>query len=456
MPRKSLLLFLAVLFATALGISRAVTEEEFKDEIQVLKNILRLVKENHIKEIDEEKLFEGAYRGMLLALQDPYTQYFNKRDTRAFQEDTRGKFGGLGIRISIKDGLLTVISPIRGTPAYKAGVLPGDVILKIDGKSTERIKIEEAVKTLKGKSGTKVTITVRHRGSPVDRDITIIRAVIKPPSAEYEMIDKKNGIGLMRISGFSETMMSDLHLGIKEMREQNLKGLILDLRNNPGGLLPAAVRMADEFIAEGRIVSTKGRHERDSQEFWARKGQSLESLPVIVLINNGSASASEIVAGALKDRGRALLVGDRTFGKGSVQKVVGLGNDRTLKLTTAKYYMPSGKPIEDHVGIEPDIRVPMSLEDLIALRQQELEDMLRGSYHLGGLIEEDDEAATRRIAVPPEDQPDDKEPGNDKSGAKKDETGKRRKRKVDFQLKSALNILRWQLSGFKSSATALK
>lgn len=462
MPRKTLLLFLAVLFASALGISRAFSEEELDKQIKTLREVFYQVKQNHIKEMDNEKLFEGAYRGMLRALEDPYTQYLNRGDTAMFSADTKGEFGGLGILIGIKEDLLTVISPFRGTPAFEAGIMAGDVILRIEGKSTERIRIDEAMRTLRGKPGTKVTITVRHPGALMDKDITITRAVITPTVVEYKVIDEQSGIGLMRISAFNETTMKGMREGISAMREQGLKALILDLRDNPGGLLTTAVRMADEFLAEGTIVSMRGRDEHGAMVYAARKGQSLESLPTIVLVNQGSASASEIVAGALKDHGRALLVGARTFGKGSVQQMFRVGEAATVKITTANYYSPSGKPIKDHVGIEPDIYVPMSVQQRIALGNQEREDRLRGQYHLDGALPKEDEALVPESEpapggeVTPEDVPREHEPSGPLPGLQEDESNKRWKRKTDYQLKSALNILRWQMAGNRPFARAVR
>jgi len=241
--------------------------------------------------------------------------------------------------------------------------------------------------------------------------------------------------------------MKAMREGISTMREQGLKALILDLRDNPGGLLTTAVRMADEFLAEGTIVSMRGRNENGEILYKARKGQSLESLPTIVLVNEGSASASEIVAGALKDHSRALLVGARTFGKGSVQQMFRVGEAAMVKITTANYYTPSGKPIKDHVGIEPDIYVPMSFQQRIALRNQEREDRLRGQYHLDGALPKEDEALVPEGGPAPEDVPPGREPSEPRPGLQEDESKKRWKRKTDYQLKSALNILRWQTAG---------
>jgi len=444
MPRKNLVCFLAVLLATAMGLSRAFSEEKYYKETRTMARILHEVLNNYVTEPETQQLFEGAYRGMLQTL-DPYCQYFNQPQSKSFAADTEGEFGGLGIEISLSNGLLTVISPLRGTPAYDAGILAGDIILEIDGKSTERILLDEAVRILRGKPGTDVTLTIRHPGSRlVDSKITITRAIIKPTSVEFEMIDEKNGIAFVRVSSFTAKVMDDLHEAVGKLQEQDLNALILDLRQNPGGLLDKAVEMCDEFLDKGVIVSVKGRRPEQAKTFRARPGESLEELPLVLLIDEGSASASEIMAGALRDHSRALLVGARRYGKGSVQNVIPLGNGESLKLTTARYFTPNDKPIEDRQGILPDIIIPMSREHLIAIRNQEREDKLRGAYHLGGLIEEGEEIPAAGVEkLPARESPDAPPEGVPEETPQK----RRRSRVIDYQLKAAYNILKWQLSG---------
>ena len=439
MPRKSLVLFLVVVFAGALGVSRAFSQEPYEKEYETLQKIIDHVRDDYVTEVDTKKLFEGAYRGALEALNDPFTQYFNQPEAKRFEAETEGKFGGLGIEISLKDGILTVITPIKGTPAYDAGILAGDEILKIDGKSTERLNLEDAVETLRGKVGSKVTLTVHHIGATVDSDITITRAEIKPPSVEGAMLDPKSGIGYIQISQFTETCRDDMLAAVGDLQKQGLKGMVIDLRGNPGGLLDKAVDIADDFLASGVIVSVRGRQPEMTRTYTAHahKGQKLESLPIIVVVDEGSASASEILAAALHDNNRSLLVGGRTYGKGSVQNVIPLGDGESLKMTTAHYYRPNNEPIEFHQGIMPDIYLPMSREHELALRNQEREDKLRGRYRLGADLEEPPAAAPapelRRANAPAE------QPG----GKEGEET--RRGRVVDFQLQAALNILKWQL-----------
>ena len=442
MPRKNLVLFLAVLFASAMGISRAFSEDKYYREMQTFSRILHHVMQNYVTEVEPKDLFEGAYSGMLNRL-DPYTQYLNMSDTKSFSEDTEGKFGGLGIEITIENGVLMVISPIRGTPAFEAGIQAGDRVLKIDGKSTERISLVEAVHYLRGEVGSKVVVTVRHTGSMVDEDITITRAVIKPASVEYEIIDQAAGIALVRIPSFNARVMDDLSKGVETMKKANLRGMILDLRQNPGGLLNVAVEMCDQFVADGVIVSVKGRHEVLQQAFKAKKGDALEDVPLVVLVDGSSASASEIVAGCIRDHKRGMLVGARTYGKGSVQNVVPLNKTEMLKLTTARYYTPADLPINDRHGIMPDVLVPMPREHLFALRNQEREDKLRGRYHLGGSIEEEETPVMEKKKGQEGEPEKTKGTENEKNKKKK----VRRSRVVDYQLKAALNILKWQQNG---------
>jgi carboxyl-terminal processing protease len=441
MPRKSLLVFLVVVIAGALGVGRAFSQEPSDKECQTLKRIIERVQEDYVTPVDSKKLWEGAYRGALEALNDPFTQYFNQPEATRFEAETEGKFGGLGIEISLKDGILTVIAPIKGTPAYDAGILAGDMILKIDGKPTERLDLEAAVGTLRGKVGTKVTLTVRHVGAPVDTEITVTRAEIKPASVEGAMLDPKSGIGYIQITQFTGTVYDDLMAAVGDLQKQDLKGLIIDLRGNPGGLLDKAVDVADEFLSSGVIVSVRGRQEDMKRTYMAHKGQKLESLPIITLVDEGSASASEILAAALHDNNRSLLIGGRTYGKGSVQNVIPLGDGQSLKMTTAHYYRPNDQPIAFHQGIMPDIYLPMPREHELALRNQEREDKLRGRYRLGAdLVEQEPPATTPPPAAPG------KAPSPSEEKKQKDQDETRRNRVIDFQLQAALNILKWQIT----------
>lgn len=438
MPRKNLVIFTLLIFIAAMGVSRAFTPERYVKEKRTFDRIFDEIMANYVTEQKGEKLYEGAYRGMLGTL-DPYSQYFNQTESVSFNAETEGEFGGIGVEISLREGILTVVTPIRGTPAYEAGVLAGDIILKIDGKSTERITLDEAVKQMRGKVGTQLTLTIRHLGAPADNTVTLTRAVIKPASVEWEMIDSANGIALVRVSSFTAKVMEEMAGVVKDVQTQNARALILDLRGNPGGLLDKAVEMADLFVGEGVIVSVKGRNPAKNIVFRAHKGGPFEQMPVVVVVDEGSASASEIVAAALKDHHRAMLVGTRTYGKGSVQNVIPLSDGESLKLTTAKYYRPSDKPIEDRHGIFPDIYVPLTRDMLIALRNQEREDKMRGAWKLGGQLEEDEKAPPAAKAPAADKAPEGEET---KDGA----AAERRGRVVDYQLKAALNVLRWQLA----------
>jgi len=345
--------------------------------------ILRLVQKQYVDEVDTKKLFRDAIDGMLAGL-DPFSNYIPAEELNEFNKATRGKFGGIGIQIGMRNGLLTVISPIEDTPAYKAGILAGDVILEIDGKSTKGIRLDEAVKILTGDPGTKVTIKVRHVTGETET-ITITRAVIEVPTVKglrrdennewIYIIDEEKKIGYVRVASFTENSVADLRAAIEKMLKDGMKALILDLRFDPGGILKTAIDMTDLFIDEGVIVKTKGR----ATPYWeatATKEGTLPFFPMVVLVNQYSASAAEIVSGALQDHHRAILVGERTFGKGSVQNVIPLkGEDAALKLTTSKYYLPSGRCIhrepdmteEDEWGVVPDVVVPMKPEEYVAL-----------------------------------------------------------------------------------------
>lgn len=431
MPRKGYVLFVLFLLASAMFVGRAFSADKNGDYELTLKRLIKAVEDEYVEKVETQKLYEGAYRGLLSEL-DPYSQYFTIEETTTFTEDTEGQFGGLGIEISIKDGILTVLSPLRDTPAWEAGILAGDMVLKIDGESTEGIMLDQALHKLRGKVGTTVTLTIRHAGSIIDNEVTIVRAVIKPKSVEAVMLDDKTGIGLIRVISFNGHALEDLVESAKTLQEEGMKGLILDLRGNPGGLLDMAVDMSDLFLKEGVIVSVRGRRSELDVVKKADAGEMLESTPVVVLIDQASASASEILAAALKDNNRAMLVGMRTFGKGSVQNVFSLGNGEALKLTTARYYRPNNEPILDRQGIIPDIQVPMTAEEILALRNQEREDKLRGAYDIRALIQD------------PVEPPKSDEKAEEETPGKEGEP--RRTRAIDTQLKAAFNILKWQLA----------
>jgi carboxyl-terminal processing protease len=339
--------------------------EEFEEFIKVVKEL----EDKYVDEIKLNTILTNAYRGMLSGL-DPYSQYFSPEELEDLKIETEGEFEGLGIEVVIKDGLLIVITPLLDSPAFKAGILVGDRIIKIDGESTENMSIREAVKRLRGKLGTKITLTVVHEGDTTPVDITIERAKIYVNSIRgARIVDDEYKIGYLAVSNFQENTTKDLDIAIQDLLKRGMKSLILDLRFNPGGLLNAAVDMADKFLEKGIIVSTRGRDKTQNYVYHAHKKGTYPNFPLVVLVNNGSASASEIVAGALKDHKRGLLLGVKTFGKGSVQSLIPVGDGRSaLKLTTARYYTPSGVCIHEK-GIEPDIKVPLNLTEIKALHE---------------------------------------------------------------------------------------
>ena len=308
-----------------------------------------------------EELVKGALKGMLQSL-DPHSQFLDEKAFKAMKEETAGKFGGLGITIGIKDNLLTVIAPMEGTPAFRAGLLSGDKIMEIDGDATDGISLEDAVGKLRGDPGTPVKVKVFRPKTQLMKEFELTRAVINVPSIkDTQVLD--GGIGYVRMLQFGESTAKDLRAELDKLEAQKVRALVLDLRSNPGGLLTAAVEIAQMFLDRGDlIVFTRGRDNRMERSYRSRSRRSFPDVPMVVLINGYSASASEIVAGALQDNRRAILVGEKSFGKGSVQSVLPQDGQTAIRLTTAKYYTPSERVIHD-VGIEPDVVVPMSAEN---------------------------------------------------------------------------------------------
>ena len=339
--------------------------QDFEEFITIIKEI----QNKYVDVVDLRTLLRSGYTGMLGSL-DPYSQYIDSKHLEELRIETGGVFEGLGIEVIVKDGILTVLTPIVDSPAFRAGVFIGDKIIEIDGKSTRNVTIREAVEILRGEPNTKVTLTVLHEGERDPVDITIERAKIQIKSTRgTRIVDKESKIGYVAVTGFQDNTITDLDASIEELEKQGMEALILDLRFNPGGLLNIAVDMSDKFIKKGVIVSTKGRHKSQEHEYKAHKSGTYRNFPLIILINNGSASASEIVAGAVKDHNRGLLLGTKTFGKGSVQSLIPIENkDTALKLTTAKYYTPSGTLI-DGVGIEPDIKVNLTKKEINELHK---------------------------------------------------------------------------------------
>lgn len=323
--------------------------------LKLFTEVLDLVEKNYVEEVDSKSLIQGAVNGMLKSL-DPHSLFLTQEMYKELKVDTEGRFGGVGIEITLVKDVLTVVAPIEDTPAFHAGVKAGDQIIKIDGNTTKDITITEAVKKLRGTKGTKVTITIMREGEPAPFDLTITRAEIKIRSVRSKTYEDK--YGYIRIAAFQERTADDLRQALQEM-ERKLKpfrGLIIDLRNNPGGLLPQAIDVSDVFLKTGVIVSTKGRVKGMDTRASARDQGTEPQVPIVVLINEGSASAAEIVAGALQGNKRAVVMGVRSFGKASVQTIIPLDGGNALKLTTAKYYTPDGRSIHGE-GITPDVVV---------------------------------------------------------------------------------------------------
>ena len=327
------------------------------ESMELFTDVLSIVKKSYVEEVDTKKLIYGAINGMLASL-DPHSSFMSPEMYKEMKIETKGAFGGLGIEITIKDGMLMVISPIEDTPAFRAGIKAGDHILKIDDKFTKDMTTMEAVKRMRGAKGTKVVLTIMREGFEKPKEFPLVRDVIQVKSVKYKTLD--NGYGYVRIAQFQEKTDDDLIKALKNLRDENggkLSGLVLDLRNDPGGLLDQAVKVAEHFVEEGKlIVYTEGREKDSKMKFTSRKAEKEPHYPMVVLINSGSASASEIVAGALQDHKRAVVMGTQSFGKGSVQTIIPLSDNSGLRLTTARYFTPSGRSIQAK-GITPDIVV---------------------------------------------------------------------------------------------------
>lgn len=355
------LLFFSIFFVSLDNVSAQNNRQETYKQLNLFGDVFQRVQEQYVEEITDKELIESAISGMLQSL-DPHSSYLSPESYKDMQVKTKGTFGGLGIEITMEGGFVKVVSPIDDTPAANAGMQPGDLIIGINGESIKGLTINEAVSRLRGPVKSKITITVV-RGEKDPFDVEIIRDVIKIRSVKHEII---NNIGYVRLTTFSDTTTSGMEKSINEIKKElgdKFQGLILDLRNNPGGLLNQSISVTDAFLNQGEIVSTQGRKPDDTSRVFAKKGDIINGKPLIVLINSGSASASEIVAGALKDHARAIIVGTRSFGKGSVQSIIPLPGNGAMRLTTARYYTPSGVSIQAK-GIEPDIKVEAGITDL--------------------------------------------------------------------------------------------
>ncbi|NJL25502.1 MAG: S41 family peptidase [Calothrix sp. SM1_5_4] len=328
---------------------RAIAEERYL-ELQLFAKVLNLVQQYYVEEVDTKKLIYGGIKGMLREL-DPHTNFLPPEIYKEFETETSGEFGGIGIEITVQNGVLTVISPIEDTPAYKAGIKAGDRIVEIDGESTKGFSLVEAAQRMKGKKGQKIRMSIFRDGFEKPREFVIERGTVKIKSVKF--LDLSDGYGYVRVTSFIENSAQDLEKILKahSAKYKGIKGLIIDLRRNPGGLLDQAVQVSDLFLESGTIVSTIGRNQKEKEVIYAKRGGTLPNFPLIVLIDQYSASASEIMAGALQDNKRALVMGQRSFGKGSVQSVVKLGDGSGLKLTVGRYYTPSGRSIQRTDGL---------------------------------------------------------------------------------------------------------
>ncbi|HEX8899678.1 S41 family peptidase [Vitreimonas sp.] len=390
-------------------------------QLELFADVLARVEQDYVTEINEEEAMEAAIQGMLASL-DPHSSYMNATDYREMQTQTRGEYGGLGIEVTSEEGVVRVVSPIDGTPAARAGIQAGDYLTAIDGESIVGLTLNDAVRRMRGEAGSSITVTVAREGTD-PFDVTLQREIINVRAVTARV---DGDIGIIRISTFNERTSDMLQDAIRTVRRDTggrLRGVVVDLRNNPGGLLDQAIEVSDAFLDGGEVVSTRGRQPEDVQRYNARRGEDLAGVPVVVLINGASASAAEIVAGALQDRNRALIVGTDSFGKGSVQTVIPLqgGRDGALRLTTARYYTPAGRSIQG-AGITPDMEVAARRIDAEQIAR--LERLGVSEADLPNALDNDSGAQRRAVHVP-EDMP----PEN----WDEDE---------DYQLKRAMDFLR--------------
>ena len=359
-PVKFIKLTLLIFFISISGVHAKNSTSELYEKLDLFSDVLEKIKNEYVDEVDQSEVIDSAVNGMLQSL-DPYSSYMNPESFKNMNIETKGEFGGLGIEITMESGFVKVITPIEDSPADKIGIKAGDYIIKINDKQVKGLTLMQAVNLMRGKVGTSINITVRRVDVDEDLKFTIIRDKIKVREVSTSII---NNIGYIRLRAFNEQSGDQLINKIKNFSKDNnnLTGYILDLRNNPGGLLSQAIKITDAFLDGGEIVSTRGREKNDIKIYMAKKGDVLKGKPLIVLINRGSASASEIVSGALKDHKRAILLGEKSFGKGSVQTIIPLKGNGALRLTTAKYYLPSGNSISE-IGVEPDIVVKENKEN---------------------------------------------------------------------------------------------
>ncbi len=429
-------MLLVAAMAALLVLPRADAAESSKNSpdtyrlLNLFGDVFERVRADYVEETSDQELVEAAITGMLTSL-DPHSSYLNAKSFREMQVQTRGEFGGLGIEVTMESGLVKVVSPIDDTPAFRAGIEPGDLVSHLDGEPVLGLTLAEAVEKMRGRVGTDIRLTIRRAGRP-PFDVTITRAIIKIRSVRSRLEGK---IVYLRVTSFNEQAEKGVKKVMAKFQEEvgdELQGLVLDLRNNPGGLLDQAVAIADAFLDKGEIVSTRSRRAEDTQRFNARPGDLAEGVPMVVLINGGSASASEIVAGALQDHHRALVLGTKSFGKGSVQTIIPLSGHGAMRLTTARYFTPSGRSIQA-VGIEPDIVVEQARIEKVEQPTRRRESDLRGALDNGNA------AADKSDQKKPESESDAKPDGADAGDADKKA---KKPAAEDYQLGRALDLLR--------------
>ena len=359
--KKFLVIFV---FSNFLLNSNSYCKNELYEKIDLFGEVLENIKKDYVDDVDQAEIMDSAINGVLQSL-DPYSAYMSPELFKEMQTDTKGEFGGLGIVIGMEAGVVKVISPIDDTPAAKAGIKAGDYIVKIGKEQVQGKSLLEAVKLMRGPVGTSIDLTVRRKNIKKPLEFKIVRKIIQVQSVSSKIIGGKKNLGYIRLKSFNENSDKQFLKKIQQFEKKSkVKGYVLDLRNNPGGLLTQAINITDFFLDDGEIVSTKGRKISETRKFFARKGDEIKGKPIIVLINNGSASASEIFAGALKDHKRAIILGESSYGKGSVQSIIPLRNGGGIRLTISKYYLPSGKSISE-VGVTPDILIEEKGDDFL-------------------------------------------------------------------------------------------
>ena len=359
---KNIIIILSVIISFFYNPAHSQNLDKLYEKIDLFSEVLEKINNEYVDEIDQSEVMDSAINGVLQSL-DPYSAYMNPEIYEEMQTETSGEFGGLGIEVTMEAGVVKIITPIDDTPASRAGVKAGDYIVRINGEQVQGKTLMEAVNLMRGPVNTSIEITIRRKGLKKAKIFKIKREIIEIKSVASKLIEKE--IGYLRLRAFNENSSNQLKKEISKLeKKENLLGYIFDLRNNPGGLLSQAIKISDFFLDDGEIVSTKGRKNRENRKFFAKKGDKINGKPLIVLINNGSASAAEIVAGALQDQKRAILLGESTFGKGSVQSIIPLKNKGAIRLTISKYYLPSGKSISE-IGVSPDIMVEESEENFV-------------------------------------------------------------------------------------------